>query len=616
MTSDGRELAATTTGSYQMIKARFTRRNHRRWQPVSVCIVYLLLAVLAYFHEWTGGLDSKVQSNGGNLPLVVWFLAWTAHALTHGMNIFHSGWLNAPAGINVAGNPSNILLGVIVTPVTLVFGPVASYNLLLTVGLAASAASAYFLLRRWTSWWLAAFIGGLLYGFSPFMVASGWVFTFLTFAPLPPLIVLCLDELVVRGTPRPKRWGIRLGLLVVAQFFISPEVLAITALLTIAGVAVLAILHRDQVRSKLRGASSGLAAGSLIAIAVLAYPVWYMAAGPDHVRIVSPAEAYSADLLGWLVPSANQLLATSAMRHLAQPFSGGAPTFQGKTYNVTNGSYIGLPLALALVATVWRYRRLAIVPFFAIITAIAFIGSLGPFLIVDNHITRLTLPGRVLPHLPFLQGIWPYRIELFVGFGTAVLFAVGLDQFHRELAARPHLPRLLRALPVGIVAVVLIPLIPRPYSVVDIPTPQYLQTSAFHAIPAGSEVLMYPFPDQAATAITLLWQAQDGMRYRMVGGCAWAPDGNSGWTLSDSQSETRTVLESIYLDGTTPRLTAQLRMEVSTDLRTWRASTVLVDLAAPGSATAVALFTQILGVSPQDQQGVAVWYRLPSGSGG
>ena len=55
-------------------------------------------------------------------------------------------------------------------PVTWLFGPVASLNVALTLGPALSALAMFVLLRRWVTWQPAAFVGGLLYGFSPFIL--------------------------------------------------------------------------------------------------------------------------------------------------------------------------------------------------------------------------------------------------------------------------------------------------------------------------------------------------------------------------------------------------------------------------------------------------------------
>ncbi|HEX3923454.1 MAG TPA: hypothetical protein VHY31_14290, partial [Streptosporangiaceae bacterium] len=53
------------------------------------------------------------------------------------------------------------------TPITLLAGPQASLTLALTASIAGSAASAFWVLRRWDASRPAAALGGAVYGFSP-----------------------------------------------------------------------------------------------------------------------------------------------------------------------------------------------------------------------------------------------------------------------------------------------------------------------------------------------------------------------------------------------------------------------------------------------------------------
>ena len=70
----------------------------------------------------------------------------------------------------------------------------------------------FWLLRRWVRWTPAAFVGGLVFGFSPFVfvnLAGGHLMTGVLV--LVPLMVACLDELLIRqrGGPPGRRRGAR-----------------------------------------------------------------------------------------------------------------------------------------------------------------------------------------------------------------------------------------------------------------------------------------------------------------------------------------------------------------------------------------------------------------------
>jgi peptidoglycan/LPS O-acetylase OafA/YrhL len=98
-----------------------------------------------------------------------------------------------------------------------------------------SATAAFVVLRRWQVWSPAAALGGLLYGFSPYMVGQSRDHIELIFVPLPPFIALTVVSILQRRGS-PLRLGIQLGLLVTAQYLISPEITAIVGVLTVAAV--------------------------------------------------------------------------------------------------------------------------------------------------------------------------------------------------------------------------------------------------------------------------------------------------------------------------------------------------------------------------------------------
>ena len=60
----------------------------------------------------------------------VWSLWWVARQITHLHNPWFTNYLAAPVGVQLGYDTLSPLLGLLMTPVTLLFGPSASYNLL------------------------------------------------------------------------------------------------------------------------------------------------------------------------------------------------------------------------------------------------------------------------------------------------------------------------------------------------------------------------------------------------------------------------------------------------------------------------------------------------------
>src|SRR6202167_4808618 len=228
---------------------------------------YLLLSLILWSHVWLGHPTAATTCGCGDASLFTWFIEWPAYAISHGLNPLYSTAMFHPAGVNLLSNTGVVGIGILLAPVTWIFGPVAILNLALTLSPVLSALAMFVLLRRWVSWTPAAFIGGLFYGFSPFVLVSLTdAHLMLGMAAVPPLVVLCLDELLFRQRRPPVATGVLLGLLVVVQFFIGTEVLAIMAIGAAIGL-VLVFLYgarqRGTLRRQGRHAAVGLGSGAI-----------------------------------------------------------------------------------------------------------------------------------------------------------------------------------------------------------------------------------------------------------------------------------------------------------------------------------------------------------------
>lgn len=145
-------------------------RRHR--VALVLSLVYLVLGAALYWPVEPFSTTRIVGQAGSDPVQEVWFLAWAAFALAHAHNPFFSNWLNYPHGVNLAINTSMPLLGVLGAPLTWLRGPVATYDALMRVSFGISAISMYAVCRRMNCIRSAAFLAGLLYGFSPFMIGQ------------------------------------------------------------------------------------------------------------------------------------------------------------------------------------------------------------------------------------------------------------------------------------------------------------------------------------------------------------------------------------------------------------------------------------------------------------
>jgi len=511
------------------------RRRRRRWATALCLVAYFALAVLAFLPA--GPLDSTsvptaLRGNpAGSDPFqMMWFLSWLPYALTHGLNIFHTTQFDYPQGVNLADNTSVPLLGFIGWPVTAALGPVATFNVLLRLAFALSAASMFLVLRRWCSSTIAPFLGGLLYGFGPYMTGQE-LHLDLVFVPIPPLLVWCCDELVRTQKMRPWRLGLLMGVAAAAQLLISPDVLSGCLVVALGAAVVLALARRHELRRRLPYivASGGFAVAAFLVIC--GYLIWDMVAGPNHVigAVIPPSalQGLHADLLGPLMPTKNQLLSPRAIARFGDGLVAS---------NLSeNGAYLGLPLVIVLVVIARRLRHDPVVRAFSWLAVGSFALSLGPTLEIANQRTHIPLPETVFAHLPLLDNTIPARYALYVSLFAALVLAIGVDRLWcRRASARPLAESWRRRLgPLGadtkaaqrariglVAAIVALSLLPAiPFKSRAVPWPAALTRSVRQLVPPGSVVLTYPYPTPLRPQAMLL-EASTGMDFHLLGGYA------------------------------------------------------------------------------------------------
>src|SRR5258708_4234586 len=193
---------------------------------------------------------------GHQLPAVrdisgyVWDLWWTAHQVTHLGNPFFTSHMAAPAGIQLGFDTTMPLVGLIMTPVTLAFGPTAAYSLLTIVlpGLAC------YVMYRAARLWLAApgaVAAGALSALSSTLAGRDW---FPLNTALGALSLPMTLEAAVRLRRRPGlRQGVILGLVLGASVLVNQESAVMAVLLATAALLPWLARHPRGLRALAAG---------------------------------------------------------------------------------------------------------------------------------------------------------------------------------------------------------------------------------------------------------------------------------------------------------------------------------------------------------------------------
>ncbi len=570
-------------------------------------LAYLALGFVLWIHAWSEGATTHTLCGCGDPALFLWFFQWPATALAHGQNPFFSTALFHPSGINLLAQTSVTGLSLPLVPVTWIWGPVASLNVASTLTPALTAFFAFVVIRRWAPWTPAAFIGGLLYGFSPFVLNSLEFAHLMTAALMVlPLILAVLDEILVRQRHSPVWAGVALGLLAFVQFFLSTEVLALCAVVVVVCLVVLvaAALVADpaELRRLAPHAVKGLGTGLLVGAVLLAWPAWFALDGPAHlsglVWHTNPRR------VGGYLPSnfvsASLYKSGSASRvYMALGGYEGLP--------LGSSTYLGWGLLAVLaggVAMFWRDRRLWFYGFLLVFCALV---SLLP-----GH--GVWVPERLFERLPVFENVIEQRY-MAVGFlAAAVMLAIIAFRVHERL---PQWWGALASLVV--VAVALVPIATTfapqlPFAMRPVILPRWYATVAPN-LPSGQVVLSYPAPFSGIQT-AMSWQAVNRMHYSQAGGSG--PQGQAFRAGSAEPGFTVLTHLGFGIGPPLPTGTPAEYAAVRHALSVWEVTTVVVatNLSAPllqqghDPTYAATFITAALGRLPVFQQGAWVWYDV------
>ena len=150
----------------------------------------------------------------------------------------------------------------------------------------------------------------------------------------------------------------------------------------------------------------------------------------------------------------------------------------------------------------------------------------------------VVLPFTVFAHLPVLKGFAAVRFSLYTSLFGAVIFTIGLDELRQRLptASAPSSGSIWwRLTTAGVLAAIGRSRHPavgaESYSAGGFDQhSSFFTSSAIDAIPEGSVLFAYPYPDVKGPDIffepphnIMLDQAASGMRFKLVGGYGWFP---------------------------------------------------------------------------------------------
>ena len=321
---------------------------------------------------------------GGKLPAnrdaveYVWDFWWVAHQLVHLGNPFYTTYMAAPVGAQLGYDTLLPLPAWLLSPITVLYGPSASYTLLsiITPGLLC------YVMYRAARLWLnnpGAIAAGAFFGLSSMLAWQNWYHVNIAVGSIfLPLTV----EAAVRLRRKPgMRPAVGLGLALGASILVNQESTVVAIFLAAAILIpwIAGKLIRD--RAALRPAVWPLAVGGIIAVAIASPELIAMfaqlrsgGASPEPGLLAQNLTQYGSSLPTLFAPSPR--LADFGLGGLASSYRYSEPTEAVATFGIV----LTLLAVLGLVAG-WRKKSTW---WFAALWLACGALALGPTLIVGG----------------------------------------------------------------------------------------------------------------------------------------------------------------------------------------------------------------------------------------
>jgi hypothetical protein len=466
-------------------------------RAAAIAAFALYAAVSIIFIDHGVSLTRTILGSGSDPFAFIWFLAWWPWAVSHHLDPLHAYLVWQPVGVILPWVTSVPFLALLGLPVTLLGGPVLTYNLFIICGPVFAALAAYALCLYVCRAQAASLIGGFLFGFSSYEMGQDIGTLNLSFTALVPCAVL-LGLLRLDGRIG-RRGAVALTvLLLCCEFMISIEIFA-TGILFGAVLWLLAFASLPARRHGLwRILFDALIAMPFVLILLSPF-LKAMFADPGFMKL--PAlwpYFFSAQIFNFVIPTPLTELGGALARPISKNFTGD-PQEQD--------AYLGLPLLLIIIAYCrknFRNPETSLLPWMFVIAAIA---SLGPRLLIFFTETKVILPWAAFMHLPLIASALPCRFALYVSLAAAVIAALWITG-----AGLPRQGRL--RVFAGCLAC--IALLPHFHAKQDIPESAFFKPGRVASVLGDhARILILPF---ALNGPSSFWQVESRFGFTQTGG--------------------------------------------------------------------------------------------------
>jgi len=287
-----------------------------------------------------------------------------------------------------------------------------------------------------------------------------------------------------------------------------------------------------------------------------------------------------------------------------------------KQWPVETMAYLGWPLLILVVAATiafWRDLRIRIAGVAFLLMEWMGIGN-HRIVVHGVHYPAQLLPWHWLVRIPVLNQVLPNRFTILADGLAAVVLVCALD---RVLTAIPASHRWRIPAAAAAVALILLPIVPRPVPAINAlqPPAGWGAALAKLRLRPGASVLVLPFNAAIKTrANPMEWQALSGAPISLVGGYCIVPDQhgravmcNTGRTLTPAQHAS--VRRMTWLDLNKPGWRAPSRATMAAAISAWHPAAVVT---AQNPHSRLGRYLIRYFGPPTVHEGVMMGWRLPA----
>ena len=478
---------------------------------VFISLIFFGAPVLKHISEYYigGGIDPAQY---------IWSFEWVKYSVLRLKNPLISPFMWTPYGYNLTGSTFVLGAALLFIPVTLIIGPVASYNIAMILLPALAAFSMFILIKHIVKRIMPSIVSGYIFGFSTYMVNQMSSHMHLVLVFLIPLFIY-LSILKIENNISPKKFVILFAAMLIFQFMFSMEIFATFTLFGFISFLLFYFINPQNLKNKIFKVLKYIGVSYLLALIILSpYLYYYFIQGRFDVVNFAPAD-FSSNLLNFFIPSRYNLIGGKFFNFISK-------TFDTHGWIFDQDAYIGLPLIFLTAFYFYKEFHKPLVKALAYLLLIVAVFSMGPTLHIYKY-SVMPMPYKPFVVLPLIRHALPARFMLY---GFVILAIIVSFFLKNDFNSKFKINAGLKYLVVLFGIAFLIPSFSYKGRYTKPNVPVFFKHANYEKIiKKGKNVLIIPY---GYNGLTDYYQAIDGLYYKTASGYLGAtPSYVSGYAI-------------------------------------------------------------------------------------